>query len=366
MKKHYLLTIVAGLICSLAANAETLLPDSTIMSNAKGENVSKFYYFYDANQKKEKSESFTWDATKSVWTPESKSSFTNDVAGNTIGQLYQLWDGTTFKDSQIYTYEYDDQNRVTSVDLKDLDNNKHYVETLIYDGKEIYISREDTTWKEVGDTKYTYSRTKLQRTLDEAGYVIKEETQSFAGTDDNGEIWYVSLITENEYDSEGRTVKITSDYYNKSGDPLSSVESSWIFDGKNYVQTQRAKNKPDADWMVFESKSEFTGENPEINSNYRKNATTDTWELSNKTYYYYPTGTETANEAIAPESAVKIFTTDGTISINTTESVSVQVYAISGSCYYNATVDGSVTVSGLPTGIYVVRTNEETVKVSVR
>lgn len=364
MKKYYLLTIAAGLACSMAVNAETLLPDSTIMSDAKGNNVTKFYYFYDSNQRKEKSESFGWDAAKSSWTPESNSTFTNDAAGNNIGQLYRLWDGTAFKDSQIYIYEYDDQNRMTRADLDDKDNNRHFVETYTYKGNEVYVSREDTTWKE--DMKFTYSRSKVQRTLDDAGNIIKEVKQDFAGTDNGEEVWYVSQITENEYDSEGRFTKVTSNYYNKAGEVSTAMESTWTRDGKNYLQTQRVKNQSASDWMVYESKSEFTGENPEINAVFMKSATTGIWELSYKTYYYYPKGADTANELINPESTVKIFVADGSININTTESLSVQVYAINGGCYYHATVNGSAVVSGLPTGIYLVRAGNQSVKVFVK
>lgn len=364
MKNHYLLTIAAGLAFSLAANAETLLPDSTITSNAKGENVSKISYSYDADGNKVKSESFKWDAAKSDWTPESKTTFTYDDANNNLGQLYQLLDGTAFKDSQVYEYEYDDQNRMIRNDLRDLSANRHYVETLVYEGKEVHISREDTTWQDAG--KYSFSLAKLQQTLNDAGNIVKATTQSYAGIEDGKEIWYLSQELTNEYDSDGNSTKTVLNSYDKAGEISFTNETSWLRDGKNYTQTQRYKSQSDSDWTVMEFKSEFTGENPEINSFFMKNATTGAWELSNKTYSYYPAGTETANETITPDLAVQILTADGAISIHTTESRAVQVYAISGSCYYSATVNGIATVSGLPAGIYLVRVGNQSQKVLVK
>lgn len=363
MKKHYLLTIVAGLICNLVANAETLLPDSIISYGENGQKITKHYYLYDANRKKIQSEVFDWDVAKSDWALESKTTFAYDAAGNNTGEILYSWNGSGFQESQICTFVYDDQNRLMHVDLNDIDYKRHFVETYAYKGKEIYISQEDTTWMPGRDIIFSRSRTKYQRTLDNAGNVVEEVIQSYF-EDDNE--WFTSRVAESEYDSEGRCAKVVASNYNPYGELSSTEETTRLYDGKSYTQIYRSDVRGESDSRVTETKYEVSGENPEIHSISLKDTTTGTWKFQHKISYYYPSKSSTSNETITPESKVKVFAMNGILHIQSAQSMNVQVFAINGSCRYNARVNGTATVSGLPAGIYVVRANDRVIKVNVR
>lgn len=52
--------------------------------------------------------------------------------------------------------------------------------------------------------------------------------------------------------------------------------------------------------------------------------------------------------------------------INLSGTAPVQVYSVNGTCHYNATASGNITIANLPAGIYIVKAGDETVKISVR
>lgn len=41
-------------------------------------------------------------------------------------------------------------------------------------------------------------------------------------------------------------------------------------------------------------------------------------------------------------------------------------YSVNGTCHYNATASGNITIANLPAGIYIVKAGDETMKISVR
>lgn len=365
MKNHYLLTIAAGLAFSLAANAETLLPDSTVTLNAKGEKTGKQVYHYAENQQKEKDEFLKWDAAKSDWTPSHALSYTYDAAGNKVGELYQFWNGKEYVDSEITAYVFDDQNRMTLRDTKYSDGSRHIVESYKFDGDEATYIGRDTLWK--ADGSYTVDALNEKRILDDAGNLLKV-TSYTQDWDAQGEdpVYYVDAISVSEYDNENRYLKSDIQYFSKAGDVIGTTNLVWEYNGKSYTQIQRQKAASATEWTVQGFKCEVKEGNPEEYTNYYKNGENGEWKADIKYYNYYPAGEVTANDAITAEPMLQVMAPEGTISITVNGSRAVQVYAITGGLCYSATVNGSATVSNLPAGIYVVRAGNQVTKVCVR
>lgn len=74
----------------------------------------------------------------------------------------------------------------------------------------------------------------------------------------------------------------------------------------------------------------------------------------------------TANEIIESLRDVKVNIIEGGICIETSQSMEIQVFSISGMCCFNSAVYGSATVSNLPAGVYLVCVDGKTIKVVVR
>lgn len=358
MKKHYLLTIAASLACSLAANAETLLPDSTIVYSAKGAKSEKTVYSYTDKQSKEKEEHLAWNAEKSEWTPSWVMNYTYDEAGNNIGQLYQVWNGTKYNDSQSDTYIYDDQGRLTLRDLKAMDGNRHLVESYVFNGDEVTYMGRDTTWDANGDFTYYYLNEK--RILNEAGLMLKVTSYSL----DWKTIYQTS---EKEYDAENRQITDNVKNFLEDGEVDFLINYTWEYDGKSYIQLQRSKKVSATDWDLVGYKYEVKEGNPEEITEYLKYGENGEWKVTSKSFNYYPESEATASESIVtPASTLQIFASNGTLTVTTARKELVQVYDLTGRCRYQATVDGSATINNLPKGLYIVAAGKERCKVIVR
>ena len=136
----------------------------------------------------------------------------------------------------------------------------------------------------------------------------------------------------------------------------------------NYTVEQRESwpTDPDAEDKYSATKYERIYGNPISDAVYYKDAENADWSLSYKYLYYYPKGT-VANETIKADTpALMAYAADGTLFINLNGTAPVQVYSVNGTCHYNATASGNITIANLPAGIYIVKAGDETMKISVR
>lgn len=358
MKKHYLLTIAAGLMCSMAASADfqtnvnpvqsfatraatgTVL-DSLIVVDANKVIQSKTINSYTKEGWREKAETFAWNKTNSEWV-------------------------ATF----VSTYTYDEQGRMLV--CKSEGNGLKKEEIFEYKGNEgAYTVKSYTDEAPMGVVSY-----KGNTTYDDQGncltlvqYVLADVNgdgmiNSDDKKEDGSEAWFKEHEESTEYDEFGKILNISQKYY--ENDELAyEITTSNVWDGESYEQTSTITYvNGQSSTNIY--KYEVTGSGSiKTSSFYMKNKKGD-WDLLQEQYLYYSEGGSTANETIVPAPAIRVSSADGAVRIETAESLPVQIFAISGQCYYNATVNGQAAVSGLPTGIYVVRAGKQAVKVSVR
>lgn len=366
MKKRYLLTLAAGLICSMAANAETLLADSVVTCLADGTKSLKDVYEYTEAGKESKQLSYAWDAAAGDWKLTRQELSTYDEAGNLTTWKVQAADGEAFKDSVIVTSEYDNQNRIVKSLNEGLLTDTEILTEYAYDGKNVEVLT--TTTKPDSEGALTKSYSKLEQVLNDDDLVIEARTYNYkGGGPENEDSWFLSVKIETSYvDAKGAIDKQRAESYNSKGELFFENNTSYERDGKNWVQTQQYKRVNEKDWTYIYQRNIFEGENPEVLTKASSmTGEDDDWTVGSIVYTYYPTGGTTANESIAPIPTIQVFASDGMIKIETAENQSVQIFGINGYCYYNATVNGYTTVN-LPAGIYVVRAGEQSIKVSVR
>ncbi len=373
MKKHYLLTLVAGCLSCMFVNAQNgadrrlphqvgkslelgktfafsqqrvatraaagVQPDSLVIVSSEGENWTKYLYSYTKEGLLEKTETFVWDALS--WGLYEIETNTYDDKGRT---LVCTRENADVKSVQTFTYEGNKGSYTTEYNSFSAPRGMAYKGNTTYDDKGNCLTLEEYALVDInGDG------------------VIDASDKN----EDGSEPWVKVYEDIYEYDDLGRALKISQKYY-ANGEIYSWAEATNVWDGKGYEQRASYSENGEAPTMQI-TKYEVKDGNPMIGSLYQAGANEGEWILTQKDYYYYPKGSETANESVeSPAQEAKITVVDGMIQISTPKSMPVQVYSILGSCHYNATVNGSTSVSGLPTGIYVVRANGKALKVCVK
>ena len=190
-------------------------------------------------------------------------------------------------------------------------------------------------------------------------------------TDENNEpMWYLERVNEYTYDSQNRVIDRTDTWYNEDGSLNSTNEQDYVYvneGASDYEYYQRVIDASGQQTAYMGQKYELKVGNP-TQYIYSEQATENgPWKVAQIINYYYP-GPLTSNATISDnaEPTFKAYATDGSLVITTTGARAVQVYGIAGACHYNATVNGSATISNLPAGIYVIASEGETMKISVR
>ena len=350
---------------SLLRSTDTALPDSVITTDGNGVNIYRNIYKYDENGRKTEMWYNEWDTETSTWSEEQSSynTYKYDTNGN---EIYHYYEGTTEYgwDEQETNNLYDEQNRLLQREIKGKYEN--ILDTYTYDGNQCVYYRTRHVISENNNyltfEAYTY---------DDAGNTVKEEIFNFSQLDENNEpMWYLERVNEYTYDSQNRVIDRTDTWYNEDGSLNSTNEQDYVYvneGASDYEYYQRVIDASGQQTAYMGQKYELKVGNP-TQYIYSEQATENgPWKVAQIINYYYP-GPLTSNETISDnaEPTFKAYATDGSLVITTTGARAVQVYGIAGACHYNATVNGSATISNLPAGIYVIASEGETMKISVR
>lgn len=384
MKKQYLLALIAApFFCAASVNAQgiqpklegvltsnvfqsptlqtraetqTAQPDSVVVEEY-GEVVSKDVYKYD-------------DAGRIVeqigWknlVPSYKYVMKYSGEGKDYVSSNYSWTGKDWIQTSTSIFKYDKEGREILVEFiteKGATPEQHQVISTKYDGNKVITVTEDTTWYHEPNDYYVAGKNTLTKILDDRGNVVSVEDF----WDSNG---YLFAKKEMEYDENNRLIKQLDVYYNSDGSEMWRYRYTYSYDGE-YADYQLVESIEGGkgDWkMDFENGSKIIEGNPKIIVCYQridKDKPMTEWK---RTSYYYP-NSSTANESIESEAAVRIYTQEGSIVVNTENAEPVAVYSITGKCCYNATATGMTTINNLQAGIYIVRVGDKTLKVRVR
>lgn len=356
---------------SLLRAADTRsLPDSVYSSNSLGE-YNKTYYKYteDGKMAEELKYQFLWTDAPDGDYFRMCAKWEYDEHGNMTRYVYENgFYGTVL--TQTYKNTYDEQGRLSSVYIPE----NHFISNYEYDGNNYTITNCDSTFNADG-TLANLSRYKSGNHYDDAGNYTAWITYGIAGSDNDGNpIWYEANVYEYEYDTQNRQIASTSTSYDAVGNKTYEYESetTYLDDGdSNYIHVShyRYLNPFTNEWSeMFEDryKYENKGENPVITYRSLPDENGEWLEPQILTITFYP-GPLTANETIKADTpALKAYAADGTLFINLSGTLPVQVYSVNGTCHYNATASGNITIANLPAGIYIVKAGDETMKISVR
>lgn len=384
MKKQYLLALIAApFFCAASVNAQgiqpklegvltsnvfqsptlqtraetqTAQPDSVVVEEY-GEVVSKDVYKYD-------------DAGRIVeqigWknlVPSYKYVMKYSGEGKDYVSSNYSWTGKDWIQTSTSIFKYDKEEREILVEFiteKGATPEQHQVISTKYEGNKAITVQVDTTWYHEPNDYYEANKNTLTKILDDRGNVVSEEQFWDAGG-------YLFAKKEMEYDENNRLIKELDVYYNSDGSEMWRYRYTYSYDGE-YADYQLVESIEGGkgDWkMDFENGSKIIEGNPKIIVCYQridKDKPMTEWK---RTSYYYP-NSSTANESIESEAAVRIYTQEGSIVVNTENAEPVAVYSITGKCYYNATATGMTTINNLQAGIYIVRVGDKTLKVRVR
>lgn len=413
MKKHYILTLMACVLCSLSAEAQVqystqttgpenvsdpalvakqgqqlpqktagllrsaenrLLPDSILDPNDAG-GYNKYIYTYTDDGLTASERTILWDYSAQAYT-ESVVEYDYDAHGYVIRQYNSYGSGA--ESTTIYQNTYDEQGRLIStygVKTNSPDNSyvhSHYA--YEYDGNDYVYNGCDSTFSADG-TVSTISYGKREYYLDEAGYPTKQVQYSFEEVDAEGNpIWYPWYVFEYTYDPSGLQTTNSSINYNVDGERTfeSFCETVYSDDtGLNYVSTYSSRY-----WDYYQNalgepylyRIEKKGGNPAIEYSIYSNEDGTWQEPQVRRIFYYPQGSEVANETIGENAgpALKAYATDGSLVMTTNGATHVQVFAVTGACHYNATINGTASIHDLPAGIYIIKAGNEALKISVR
>lgn len=384
MKKQYLLALIAApFFCAASVNAQSIQPklegvltsnvfqSPTLQTRAEtqtarpdsvvveeyGEVVSKDVYKYD-------------DAGRIVeqigWknlVPSYKWVMKYSGEGKDYVSSNYSWTGKDWIQTSTSIFKYDKEGREILVEFiteKGATPEQHQVISTKYDGNKVITVTEDTTWYHEPNDYYVAGKNTLTKILDDRGNVVSVEDF----WDSNG---YLFAKKEMEYDENNRLIKQLDVYYNSDGSEMWRYRYTYSYDGE-YADYQLVESIEGGkgDWkMDFENGSKIIEGNPKIIVCYQridKDKPMTEWK---RTSYYYP-NSSTANESIESEAAVRIYTQEGSIVVNTENAEPVAVYSITGKCCYNATATGMTTINNLQAGIYIVRVGDKTLKVRVR
>lgn len=385
MKKQYLLALIAApFFCAASVNAQSIQPKlegvstsnvfqaPTLQTRAEtqtaqpdsivveeyGEVVSKEVFKYD-------------DAGRMVerigWknlVPSYKYVMKYSGEGKDYVSSNYSWTGKDWIQTSTSIFKYDKEGREILVEFiteKGATPEQHQVISTKYDGNKAITVQEDTTWYHEPNDYYVAGKNTLTKILDDKGNIISEEQF-------NDVYGYVFYKKETEYDENNRLIKQLSVYYNADGSEMMKYRDTRSYDGEyaEYQMMEICEGGKD-DWRLdFETGSKIIEGNPKIIVCYdRANGEDEPMSEWKRTLYYYP-NSSTANESIESEAAVRIYTQEGSIVVNTENAEPVAVYSITGKCYYNATATGMTTINNLQAGIYIVRVGDKTLKVRVR
>lgn len=385
MKKHYLLTIAAGMLFSLAVSAQTghvkrhgmlhkdaqktksfmnqpvvtraastALPDSVVYLDDNGEKVEKTIFSYNEAGLVENQKIYDWDDPEG-WILYEETSFTYDGQGRVVSSKMRNDDGQTL--DMTYSYE---GNVCTYQGKYASDSEPICIYQFNWKGTRTY----DNSGKLLSETNYRLVDLNGDGKIDNMDKPENIPANTKSGDDELP--WMKLDETTYEYDEKGEYAKI--------------VEAGFWWFKLSYTKTTTFYDRNDNGSYKKDVVTEYVGEEPNKNTYkyeasegtsskidcYRLDDETGEWVLEETELTHYPEGGSVANDAIETAPEVKITVANGVISFDTPRSMLVQVYSILGSCRYNATVNGNASVSGLPTGIYVVRANGKAVKVCVR
>ena len=397
MKKQYLLGMAVAL--ASAAQAQTVaLPDSTV-TYRQGEPSEKSVYLY-ANEQGDLAEQtdYRWDENAQAWGPTSKGEYQYDEAGNLIltkgydwndGQWaesrwgtsafdakgneteekYHIWrDGAWFL-LQHTLKQYDDQARLVRQDTYNYDyddEHGHCVDLYTYDesGQHVTTLSNDTTW--MRDTTLIIAD-RMDKTLYEGGRIVRTDRYAYYGMPNE----YLSSIDSTVYNERGQCLISIDQNFAEAGNLryTSLLENRYdenLKSNRHVYQAIGSKGADDADFTRNEIRAEVTYGNPEILRWMSHSVMTgEEWVEGETVMTYYPKSGTVANEMLATQT-LRIQTGDGTIRLTLDQVVDIQVFSLSGKCYYLAKQQGTVTIPNLPAGIYIVRAGDAVKKVVVR
>lgn len=389
MKKQYLLALIAApFFCAASVNAQSIQPklegvltsnvfqSPTLQTRAEtqtarpdsvvveeyGEIKSKDVYKYD-----DAGRMVEWiNYANTPLVPVNKYLYEYGENGKLSKVNITYWDGTQWIPLCVENYTYDEQGRQIRYDfdrvaIEGVSEKCHAVYLTEYEGNKAITVQEDTTWHKEPNDYYVANKNTLTQILDDRGNVVSEEQFWNVGG-------YLFYKKETEYDENNRLIKQLSVYYNADGSEMMKYRDTRSYDGEyaEYQMMEICEGGKD-DWRLdFETGSKIIEGNPKIIVCYdRANGEDEPMTEWKRTSYYYP-NSSTANESIESEAAVRIYTQEGSIVVNTENAEPVAVYSITGKCCYNATATGMTTINNLQAGIYIVRVGDKTLKVRVR
>lgn len=353
---------------SLLRSTNTNLCDSVIQLGGSGTKQYKYLFEYNEMGLQALQTIYAWDATAADWSDEVLCfyEFEYDENGNITREIYEE-QGINYK--SVTTNTYDQQGRLTNRYV--VAPTQHKEETYFYGEDNIcYYSMYDSTFNADGNYE--------GRSLDMKDYYKNDAGQDvkvihFTFDEWQGEetLWYKYAEENIEYDSLGRDL---SSELIQTGDNDAIVYKSTLTytyaddSDSNYTVEQRQSwpTDPEKADAYSATKYETIKGNPATYAIYYKSSENADWAPSYKQLFYYPKGS-VANETIKADTpALKAYAADGTLFINLSGTAPVQVYSVNGTCHYNATASGNITIANLPAGIYIVKAGDETVKISVR
>lgn len=404
MKKHYFLALMASIVCGMSVQAQvsvqpvkpqnnrlqvekagiptlvqepgsqlrsglTYQLDSVVRTNNRGAIDCIFLYEHTDEGFISLLTGYMWDATTSDWADEKFYSYayTYDERGNRIRtECEAINDGQV--STEITTNSYDDQNRLVSTHF--VSDERHIGESYTYqeDGTCNYMCLDSLFSAGVyTDTTYLYGQ---KRTLDEAGNVTKSVYLSFYGEWIGEETEVYQYAEENfTYDSLNRMQSSNYIEMDRDGTVTYTCDITYTYaDDSDDNYTEEWIMKEGDETFYYAEKHELTGENPKVLTQYIKYAKEDEWVMDYSDAYYYSQSSSVANETIQQHvtPVCKVWSANGTLTIAVSEATPVQVYTMSGTCRYDATVHGQATIANLPAGIYIVKCPQETYKIKVK
>ena len=274
-----------------------------------------------------------------------------------INELAYTYDENGHKASEIYSeYEQDTLAWRTKEEWIYGDNGINY-ESRTYDWDE-----ETDDWTLHGGTKYDYTQTDstnyayIYSYLSDNGEWVKSNgrKQTNKGDENNFERFDYDWST----DTDDWVLNNGRKYLNESDEEGNAISCYAIWDAEENA------------WVVNNGKkTEVSGVNPKIHSSYDAGRLWDEWTLRETASYYYSETPATGNEAIAPQSALKVYSGQGCLRIESPKAGELSLYTISGRLIYSASIDGNRVISGLSRGIYLINLRSqqgtETIKVHV-
>lgn len=358
----------------LRSAANQLLPDSILYPNEAG-GYNKDIYTYTDEGLMSSQRSIQWDYSSQAYT-ENVLEYEYDARGNVIRQYSSYGSGE--ESTSVYQNTYDEQGRLVSVSGVRENHDGSFVRSSSqyeYDGNNLLFNGRDSLFSTDG-TFLSVSYSKDEYHYDDAGNTTKIIWYSLADLDADGvqDTWYPWYVFEYAYDSRGFQVYNLSANNNVNGERTFESVCEIVYSddsGLNYVSTYSSRYWDSSLNGLGEPilvRYEMKAGNPAIEYLFYSNEDGTWQEPQVRRLIYYPQGGEAANETIGgnAEPAFRAYAADGALVVTTNEATPVRVFAVTGACLYDATVDGMAAIRDLPAGIYIVKVGNEALKISVR